>query len=68
MSLSGTALKCDCCEREKLGEIHLGSVEIQDRRHGQRHIVTIGARDILERIAGTTTQEGILHYVKGVLN
>ena len=73
MDSCGTGIYCDCCEghqhRQKLAEIHPGeALEIKDRRHGQNHIVTLSPREVLERISGTHTKDGIIHYVTSMLS
>ena len=73
MGNCGTGIYCDCCEghqhRQKLAEIHPGeALEIKDRRHGQNHIVTLSPREVLERISGTHTKDGIIHYVTSMLS
>ena len=68
MNHDGTAILCDCCGREKLGEIHAcQGLEIVDRRHGTHHIAVLGPRDVLERLSGTSGREAIMRYVRGLL-
>ncbi len=37
---------CDCCGREKLGEIRDGKLVIMDRRHGRKHIAVIALNEL----------------------
>ena len=37
---------CDCCGREKLGEIRGDRLVIMDRRHGKKHIAVIALSDL----------------------
>jgi hypothetical protein len=37
---------CDCCGREKLGEIRGDKLVIMDRRHGRKHIAVIALSDL----------------------
>ncbi len=37
---------CDCCGREKLGEIRGDKLVIMDRRHGKKHIAVIALSDL----------------------
>lgn len=37
---------CDCCGREKLGEIRDGKLILMDRRHGKKHIAVISIDEL----------------------
>jgi hypothetical protein len=41
---------CDCCGREKLGEIRDGKLILMDRRHGKKHIAVISISDLSKYI------------------
>lgn len=40
-------IKCECCDRETMAEIHRDRIVITDRRHGKKHIAIITVDDIL---------------------
>mgnify|MGYP001617388646 CR=1 FL=1 len=68
MSSSGTSIHCDCCGREKLGEIHPHEcLEIVDRRHGQHHVARLSPLEVVQRLAGTTGRDAVLRYVALVM-
>ena len=68
MNLDGTAIRCTCCGREKLGEIHTcQGIEIRDRRHGEHHVAVLSPKDVLERLSGTFAPDAIIAYVRRVL-
>ena len=63
----GTAIRCDCCDRVKVGEIHPQSrLAIVDRSHGRKHVAVLTAREILERLSGTLNGSAVVDYVKTV--
>lgn len=67
-NIDGTAIRCDCCRKEKLAEMHpRENLEILDRRHGTKHVVLLSAQEVLEGIAGTKGRDAVLRYVASVL-
>lgn len=67
-TIYGTSIRCDCCGKEKLAEIHPHlDLEIIDGRHGIRHTVTLSPQEILEGLAGTKGRDAVLRYVASIL-
>ena len=67
-SWDGTGLYCECCGIEKLGEIRpRENLVLHDRRNRQRHVAVISAKEVVERLAGTTGREAIMRFVEEIL-
>ena len=45
------AVKCDCCGTETLAQIVGDKLVIKDRRHGEKHMVVIPIRELLDKIS-----------------
>ena len=43
------------------------SLEVQDHRHGVKHVAVLSPQEVLSRLAGTTGGQGIINYVKSVV-
>lgn len=50
------ALVCDCCGREKVGEVVDGKLVIKARRHGKTHIFSEPLDKLLESVKVTPSQ------------
>lgn len=61
----GTAVRSE--SGQKLAEIHPDGVSIRDRRHGEHHEVKLSPREFLEHVSGTTSAEGIIQHIRGLL-
>ena len=66
--MDGTTIICDDCGQEKLGELHpRDKIEIQDNRHGRRHVVTLTVPEVLRRLSGTTDGSAIVNFVQNIV-
>lgn len=54
----GYSLYCDCCGREKLGELRAGKLVIMDRRHGKKHIAVLPLAELEKLASNLTTSAG----------
>mgnify|MGYP001557951492 CR=1 FL=1 len=62
----GTGIHCDCCpEHPKLMLIIAPQEKLEVKR--DHHVVALSPREVLERISGTSGQEGVLNFVRRVL-
>lgn len=44
------SISCDCCGTEKMAQIVGDKLVIKDRRHGNKHMVVIPIRELLDKI------------------
>ena len=64
----GTAILCDCCERELLAEIRTReALVVKDGRHGQKHVAVVSAKEVVTRLAGTTGSAGVRAFVDSLM-
>ena len=65
---NGTGIYCSCHGQELLCVIKpQESLEVQDHRHGVKHVAVLSPQEVLSRLAGTTGGQGIIDYVKLVV-
>lgn len=65
--LDGTTITCSCCGGEKMAEIHArDKMVIMDGRHGRKHAAILTPAELLIRLSGTVTRDGVVQYVRTV--
>jgi hypothetical protein len=47
--INGNTVYCDCCGTEKLAEVVGDNLVIKDRRHGEKHVVSIPVEALLDK-------------------
>jgi len=52
--ISGDKVYCDCCGLQVLAQIVGDKLVIKDRRHGEKHMVVIPIRELLDKISETS--------------
>lgn len=65
--LKGTGVYCERCTSQKLAELSGTGLLIKAHAHGQYHEAGLGAREVLELLAGTQDGSAIARFVEGVL-
>lgn len=48
--IDGNKIYCDCCGFEKMAEIVGDKLIIKDRRHGEKHVVILSVKDLLDKM------------------
>ena len=48
---------CDCCGSEKLAQVVGDKLIIRDRRHGDKHVVSIPVSDLVDFVTRTTNNK-----------
>ena len=65
MGHNGTGVYCGCHGDELLCVIKpQESLEVQDHRHGVKHVAVLSPQEVLIRISGTTGRAGIISFVE----
>lgn len=50
MSSKDNTIYCSCCGTEKMAEVIGDKLVIKDRRHGEKHVVVLSVKDLLDKM------------------